>query len=100
MIDAASGYHQLRIHEESQELLTIVTNMGRFTFRCLPQGINNSAALWNLMTDGDARVDNELHIVKNMDDWLLYGRDLQELEEKLVKFLKFAETKNLMMGRR
>ena len=32
VIDAASGYHQLRVHEESQELLTIVTNMGRFTF--------------------------------------------------------------------
>ena len=31
--DAASGYHQLRVHEESQELLTIVTKMGRLTFR-------------------------------------------------------------------
>ena len=100
VIDAASGYHQLRIHEDSQELLTIVTNMGRFTFRCLPQGINNSAALWNLMTDGDARIDDELHIVKNMDDWLLYGRNLQELEEKLVKFLKFAETKNLKLKKK
>ena len=36
VIDAASGYHQLCMSEESQELLTIVTNMGRFTFKCLP----------------------------------------------------------------
>ena len=55
---AASGYHQLQVHDESQELLTIVTNMGRFTFKSFPQGISNSAALWNLLTDDvDARID-------------------------------------------
>ena len=52
------------------------------------------------MTDGDARIDDELHIVKNMDDWLLYARNLQELEEKLIKFLKFAETKNLKLKKK
>ena len=58
VIDAASGYHQLRVHEESQVLLTIFTNMGKFTFKSLTQGISNSAALWNLLTDGDARIDS------------------------------------------
>ena len=49
---------KLRVHEESQELLTIVTKMVRFTFKSLPQGISNSAALWNLLTDDvDARID-------------------------------------------
>ena len=31
VIDVASGYHQRRVDEKSQELLTIVTYMGRFT---------------------------------------------------------------------
>ena len=57
--------------------------MGRFTFKSLPQGICNSAALRNLMTDGDSRIESELNIVKNMDDWMLYARDNDELEEKL-----------------
>ena len=35
-----------------------------------------------------------------MGDWLLYAMDLQELEEKLVKFLKFAETKNLKLKKK
>ena len=51
VIDAASGYHQLRVSEESQELLTIVTSMGRFTFKCLQQGIASAASLWNILTD-------------------------------------------------
>ena len=97
MIDAASGYHQLRVHEESQLLLTITTNMGRFTFKSLPQGICNSADLWNLMTDGNSRIDSELNLEKNMDDWMLYARDLVKLKEKLEKFLQFAAKKNLKL---
>ena len=79
VIDVTSGYHQLRVDEQSSKLLTIVTNMGRFTNKSLPQGIYNSAALWNIMTDGDSRLDSQLNIVKNMDDFLLYGRNLKEL---------------------
>ena len=63
--------------------MAIVTNMGRFTLKSLPQGISNSAALWNLLTDGDARIDSELNIVKNMDDWMLHARNMVELEKKL-----------------
>ena len=47
------------------------------------------------MTDGDSRLDSQLNIVKNMDDFLLYGRNMEELKEKLEKFLSFAAEKNL-----
>ena len=97
VIDAASGYHQLRVLEESQELLTIVTNMGRFTFKCLPQGIAGAASLWNILTDGNSRIDSTLNLIKNMDDWMLHARNLEELEQKLVKFLEFAASKNLKL---
>ena len=42
------------------------------------------------MTDGDSRIASQLNIVKNMDDWMLYTKDMNELEEKLEKFLQFA----------
>ena len=93
VIDGARRYHQLRVHEVSQELLTIVTNMDSLTFKSLPQGISNSAALWNMLRDGDSRIDSELNIVKNMDDWMLFARNMVELE----KFLQFAAKKNLKL---
>ena len=65
--------------EESQEFFTIVTNMDRFTFKSLPQGISNAASLWNILTDGDARIDTDLNLIKNMDDWMLHARNLVEL---------------------
>ena len=49
------------------------------------------------MADGNARIGNELNIVKNTANWLLYAKDMVELEEKLAKFLQFAEKKNLKL---
>ena len=68
----------MRVDEQSSKLLTIVKNIGRFTYKSLPQGICNRKALWNIMTDGESRMDSQLNIVKNMDDFLLYGRNLKE----------------------
>ena len=42
------------------------------------------------MTDGDSRLDSQLNIAKNMEDFLLYGRNLKELQENLEKFLSFV----------
>ena len=95
VIDATSGYHQLQVSEESQELLTIVTNMGRFTFKSLPQGISYAASLRNILTDGNARIDADLNLIKNIDDWVLHARNLVELAQKLDFFLQFAASKNL-----
>ena len=50
------------------------------------------------MTDGGSRLDSQLNIVKNMDDFLLYGRNMEELKEKLEKFLSFAAEKNLKLN--
>ena len=68
-IDATSGFHQVPVSPEASKLLTIVTNAGRFSYKVLPQGVCNSSALWNILTDGNSRIDSELQILKNMDDF-------------------------------
>ena len=70
--------------KESQELLTIVTQMGRFKYTVTPQGVCSSSDLFNYLTDGTCRFDNT-GTLKNMDDWLLFAPNLEELEEKVVK---------------
>ena len=51
--------------------------------------------MWNIITDGGSRLDSQLNIVKNMDNFLHYGRNLKELQEKLEKFPALAAEKNL-----
>ena len=84
--------------EEATKLLTIVTNSGRYSYRVLLQGVCNSSALWNILTDGNARLDSQLAILNNMDDFLLYGTTLEDLEEKLEKFMEFAKKTNLKLN--
>ena len=36
--------------------------------------------------------------VKNMDDFLLYAVTLEDLEQKLIKFMEFAKSKNLKLN--
>ena len=60
-----------------------------------PQGIASTASLWNILTVVNSRIGKTLNLIKNMDDWMLHARNLEELEQKLVKFLEFASSKNL-----
>ena len=44
--------------------------------------------------DDNARIDRTLNMLKNMDDWMLPTKNIQELETKLVKFLEFCKSKS------
>ena len=98
VIDATSGFHQCPVDSETSKLLTVVTNAGLFSYQVLPQGVCNSSALWNILTDGNSRIDRDLAILKNMDDYLLYGTDMADLEKKIDKFMRFAQEKNLKLN--
>ena len=86
--DMTSGYHQIRVDEESSNLLAISTPMGRYKFTVLAQGVCSSSDIFNYLTDGDCRRDNS-GALKNMDDVLLHGRTLAELNQKIESFLSF-----------
>ena len=94
--DMTSGYHQIRVDEESSNLLAISTPMGRYKFTVLAQGICSSSDIFNYLTDGSCRRDNS-GALKNMDDILLHGRTLEELDRKLENFLEFCREKNLKL---
>ena len=96
-IDATSGYHQVPVSEESQKYLTIVTQQGRFAYTVTPQGVCSSSDLFNLLTDGQVRYDGT-GTLKNMDDWLIFGKTLEELQDKLNNLMEFCKLKNLKLN--
>jgi len=93
-VDATQGYHQVPVSKKSQEFLTIITQQGRFCYTVTPMGVCSSSDLFNLLTDGEVRWEGN-NVLKNMDDWLLSGRTMEELEGKLEKLLSFCKEKNL-----
>jgi len=45
-LDASSGYWQIPLHPDSTKLITFITPMGRFCFRCLPFGITSAPEIF------------------------------------------------------
>ena len=74
------------LDEESQNLQAISTPMGRFKYLVLAQEVCSASDIFNFLTDGTMRYDGS-EFRKNMDDILLYGLSLEELQKKLEVFI-------------
>ena len=70
--------------------------MGPYKYLVMAQGVCSASDIFNFLTDGSMRYDGS-EAIKNMDDTLLHGQTLEELEEKLKVFMKYCETKNLKL---
>ena len=53
-----------------------------YKFTVLTQGVCSSSDIFNFLTDGSMRYDNN-GAIKNMDDVPLYDRTIKELKKKL-----------------
>ena len=55
VIDLVQGFHQVPVHEDSRDLLTVILPQGKFRFTCLPQGLVCRTDYFNLHTDPSIR---------------------------------------------
>ena len=94
-LDMTSGYHQIGIDEESSKLLVIVTSSRRYKIKVIDQGITSASNIFNLLTDGDTRFDE--NTLNNMDNLMIFADSLPHLKEKVEEFLMFAQKKNLKL---
>ena len=96
--DAISGFHQVRVDEESSKLLNITTQMGNFRYTVLGQGLCSSQDLFNLITDGTTKIDREFNALKNVDDFCVYSDTLEGLEIQIKKLLMMCRSINLKLS--
>ena len=84
-LDANSGFHQIKLDEESSDLTTFITPFGRYKYNRLPYGISSAPEYFQ------KRMDTILEgldgVVCHMDDILIYGIDRQEHDRRLKQVL-------------
>ena len=85
-LDLISGYYQVRVDEESQNILCITTPKGRHKYTVLGQGITSAPDIFNYLTNGNLKT-NGLNCIKNMDDLLIFSDTLEGLKKELEIFL-------------
>lgn len=86
VLDLRSSYYQIAMKEEDKEKTAFICPLGFYQFMRMLQGITGAPATF-LMEK--AVVDTNLLEVKvYLDDQIVFGKTLEEQEEKLLKVRK------------
>ena len=96
-VDANSGYWQVPLDEESQELTTFITPIGRFCCTRGPYGLSSMQEIFGKKMD--VVIEGLVEVAKSTDDFLVYGKTKEILRQRTRKlfdrFVKYGVTINL-----
>ena len=74
--DASMGYHSVRLDEEAQKYMSFITMWGRYTYLCLPQGLNVSGDGYNQRMSLITR-DFHKDSVRMVDDTCIFNDSIK-----------------------
>ncbi|KAI4890200.1 hypothetical protein NFI96_001996, partial [Prochilodus magdalenae] len=95
-LDAASGFYQIPLHENSKTLTTFITPFGRYAFRRLPFGITSAPEIFQRkMVETLAGLEG---VELFMDDILVHGATEEIHDQRLDKTLKVIEASGLKLN--
>ena len=80
-LDANSGYWQMKLEKESQELTTFITPFGRYMCKRLPFGISSAPEVFQ--REMQKVLVDTVGVVCQMDDILVYGETQEEHDIRL-----------------
>ena len=96
-LDANSGFWQIPLSANSALLTTFLTPFGRYCFHRLPFGITSAPE--HFQRRMSALLEGLEVVVCLMDDILVYGKNQEEHDERLLKVLQRLETAGLTLNR-
>ena len=81
-LDLASGFWQIRVHQDSQEKTAFVRPQGLFEFRVMAFGLTNAPSIFQRFMQqvlrGLNRADGPSFVSAYLDDILVYSSSLEE----------------------
>ena len=87
VLDLRSGYYQIAMNKEDQEKTAFICPLGFFEFERMPQGITGAPATFQRLMEKAVGDMNLLQVIVYLDDLIVFGRSLEEHEERLLKVL-------------
>lgn len=86
--DLTSGFHQIPLEDKSRELTAFSSNQGHFEFLRMPFGLKNAPATFQRMMDNALRGLIGQCCLVYLDDVIIFGKNLEEHNQKLQTFLQ------------
>lgn len=87
VLDLRSGYYQIAMKEEYIEKTAFICPLGFYQFERMPQGITGAPATFQRLMEKAVGDMNLLEVLVYLDDLKVFGRTLEEREERLLKVL-------------
>jgi len=87
VLDLRSGYYQIAMAEEDKEKTAFICPLDLFQFERMPQGITGAQATFQRLME---KAVGDMHLLQEivyLDDIIVFGRTLEEHEERLLKVL-------------
>lgn len=98
VLDLKSGYYQIPMCPEDKEKTAFITPVGFFEFNRMPQGLSGAPATFQRLMEKTVGDMNLLEVLVYLDDVIVFGRTLEEHEERLEKVLKRLHDEGLKLS--
>ena len=97
-LDASSGYWQVKVDDESADLLTFGTPFGRYRFKRLPFGIHSASEVFQ--AEVASVIANLPGCANSQDDIIVWGTTKEEHDSRLRSVLTRIRASGLKLNRR
>uniref|UniRef100_A0A3B5QV78 ribonuclease H n=1 Tax=Xiphophorus maculatus TaxID=8083 RepID=A0A3B5QV78_XIPMA len=87
VLDLRNGYYQIGMADQDKEKTAFICPLGFFQFERMPQGITGAPATFQRLMEKAVGDMNLLQCLVYLDDLIVFGRTLEEHEERLLKVL-------------
>lgn len=87
VLDLRNGYYQIAMAEPDKEKTAFICPLGFFQFERMPQGITGAPATFQRLMEKAVGDMNLLQCIVYLDDLIVFGRTLEEHEERLLTVL-------------
>ena len=98
VLDLRSGYYQIAMAEADKEKTAFICPLGFYQFDRMPQGITGAPATFQRLMERTVGDMNLLQVLVYLDDLIVFGKTLEEHEERLLKVLDRLEEVGLKLS--
>ncbi len=98
VLDLRSGYYQIAMSEKDKEKTAFICPLGFYQFERMPQGVTGAPATFQRLMEATVGDMNLLQCLVYLDDLIVFGKTLEEHEERLLKVLDRLEESGLKIS--
>ena len=98
VLDLRSGYYQVPLCDQDKEKTAFICPVGFYQFERMPQGISGAPATFQRIMERTVGDMNLLEVLVYLDDLIIFGKTLEEHEERLLKVLDRLKDEGLKLS--